>query len=113
MSKYTCRLRGDFDQVLRAIDREIGGSISATLEASGEHTIKGVRCAVRVYERYSWTGGNRVSANITLMGDSDEMYLIAIASGGSQAVFFKINRFGEDAFLEKVANAVEHFRAGR
>jgi hypothetical protein len=56
-----------------------------------------------VFERYSWSGGNRVSLSVTLFkGDEDKIYLSAITSGGSQAVFFKLNTLGEEAFLEKL-----------
>ena len=65
-----------------------------------EWSSNGVRCAVRVYERYSAIGGNRVSMNVTLVGEGDHLFLSAITSGGSQAMFFKINTWGEDAFLD-------------
>ena len=64
----------------------------------------GVRCAVRVYERYSWTGGNRLSMSLTLFGSGSELQLSAITSGGSNAMFFKMNTIGEDAFLDTIAN---------
>ena len=58
--------------------------------------------SVRVFERYSYMGGNRVSLNVTLFGNGDTIQLSAITSGGSQAMFFKINTFGEEAFLDKL-----------
>ena len=61
------------------------------------------RCSVRVFERYSALGSNRVSLNVTLFQGADgTIHLSAITSGGSQAVFFKINTFGEEAFLNKL-----------
>lgn len=45
---------------------------------------------------------NRVSLNVTLFGNRDTIHLSAIASGGSQALFFKLNTFGEEAFLDKL-----------
>ncbi|CAM3196985.1 DUF6054 family protein [Tsukamurella hominis] len=35
------------------------------------------------------------------MGHGENLYLTGITSG-SQAMFFKVNRFGEDAFLRKL-----------
>ncbi|WP_280985271.1 DUF6054 family protein [Gordonia effusa] len=67
----------------------------------------GIRCAVRVYERYSTMGGNRVSLSITLAGQGNDLFLSAITSGGSQAVFFKMNTMGEEAFLSRLIDAVE------
>jgi len=65
--------------------------------------------AVRVYERYSMFGGNRVSLNITLLGNDQNLFLSAITSGGSQAVLFKINTVGEETFLDQVRSAVERY----
>ena len=39
--------------------------------------------------------------------ESGPIQCSAIASGGSQAVFFKINTWGEETFLEKFEELVE------
>ena len=95
-------LTGNFDQVLRTLDQAIlNGSMSASLEDSSDFTGAGARCSVRVFERYSYAGGNRVSMNVTLFQAGDEpVQLSAITAGGSQAVFFKINTWGEESFLD-------------
>lgn len=115
MAKYESRLKGNFEALLSAIEEGIlKGSISASLEDGSQYENNGVRCAVRVYERYSMMGGNRVSMNITLLGKDDELFVSAITSGGSQAVFFKINTIGEQAFLESIKGIVENYkREGR
>ena len=103
MAKLEYRLRGSFDQALNVIhDGVLSGSASATYEDGSDITVDGVRCAVRVYERYSIMGSNRVSLNVTLMGRDGELYLSAITSGGSQATFFKLNPIGEEAYLGKL-----------
>jgi len=103
MAKLEKILTGDFNSILRKIeDGIINGSISASLEDSSDFYIGDMRCSVRVFERYSYTGGNRVSLNVTLFGNRDTIHLSAIASGGSQALFFKLNTFGEEAFLDKL-----------
>ncbi len=61
-----------------------------------------VRCSVRVFERYSVLGGNRLSLSVTLFGKDGDVHLSAITAGGSTAMFFKLNTFGEEAFLEKL-----------
>ena len=109
MAKYEANLNGNFDVILRAIDNEVLNGISATYEDGSDLRIGDTRCAVRVYERYSFTGGNRVSLNVTLVGSADEVFLSAIASGGSQAAFFKVNTFGEENFLSRLIGAVEQF----
>ena len=45
--------------------------------------------------------GGSISASLEDSSDG-KVYLSAITSGGSQAVFFKINTFGEEAFLDKL-----------
>ena len=110
MAKYERQLRGDFDSLLHRLDREIlGRSISATFQGGSDIVMDDVRCAVRVYERYSVIGSNRLAANITLLGRGTDLFLSIISSGGSQAVFFKINTFGESAFTDKIAKIVEQW----
>ena len=93
--------QGDFDALLTKIERIVlNGSISATLEESADYRTPQGRCSVRAFERYSWTGGNRVSMNVTLFQAGEEIQLCAVTSGGSQGMFFKLNTLGEEAFLE-------------
>ena len=105
MAKMERTLNGDFNEILRRIENGImKGSVSASLEDSSDFSDGSSRCAVRVFERYSAMGSNRVSLNVTLFeGKDGTIRLSAITSGGSQAMFFKINTFGEQAFLEKLA----------
>ena len=101
MAKLEQHVRGNFDSVLDRVHRAVMDSgVSADFEDGSDWSSGGVRCAVRVYERYSALGGNRVSMNVTLVGEGDRLFLSAITSGGSQAMFFKINTWGEDAFLD-------------
>lgn len=81
--------------------------MSASNEDGSDYAQGAFRCAVRVYERYSYAGGNRVSLSLTLMGCGSDLFLSAITSGGSQAVFFKLNTWGEEAFLDKLTEVVE------
>lgn len=104
MAKLQRTLHGDFDQLLDRIESGIlNGSMSASLEDSSDFRSNGARCSVRVFERYSYLGNNRVSLSITLFQTGDDpIYLSAITSGGSQALFFKINTWGEESFLDKL-----------
>ena len=111
MAKFESRLKGNFDELLRRLDDGIlGGSVSAHLEDGSDYVNGDVRCAVRVYERYSMIGGNRVSMSITLIGCPQELFVTAITSGGSQAVFFKINTLGEESFLRHAIDIIENYR---
>lgn len=108
MAKYETTVNGNFDVIMHKIeDGILHGSVSATLEDWSNFEFDDVRCSVRVFERYSYMGGNRVSMNVTLFGKGDTIRVSAITSGGSQAMFFKVNTFGEEAFLEKIREILE------
>lgn len=108
MAKLETRLTGSFDDVLHQLHQEIlGGSLSASYEEGSDCTLGSIRVAVRVYERYSMFGGNRVSMSLTLAGEDNRLFLSAITSGGSQAVLFKVNTLGEEAFLDTIRDVVE------
>ena len=109
MAKLEKTLSGNFDRWLEKIQQGIlDGSMSASVEESSDFRSGDARCSVRVFERYSYTGGNRVSLTVTLFQNGDEpIRLSAITTGGSQAVFFKINTWGEEAFLDKLRELVE------
>ena len=101
-------LTGDFDQVLHKLHNTIlDGSMSASFENGNDYMMGDTHCAVRVYERYSYTGDNRVALCLMLTGLGDQLRLTAITAGGSQAMFFKINTWGEEAFLDTLAQAVD------
>ena len=105
MAQLERTINEDFDSLLSRIESGIlGGSISATLEGRSDFASGGARCSVRIFERYSYTGGNRASLSVTLFKASEgsPVALSAIASGGSQGMFFKFNTFGENAFLSKL-----------
>ena len=104
-------LTGDFDRVLsRLEDGVLNGSMSASLEDSSDFTVGNTRVAVRMFERYSWTGSNRVAMSLTLAGDGSRIHLTAITAGGSQAMFFKINTWGEEAFLDTLARVLDDLK---
>ena len=108
MAIYTRYIDGKFSETLDKIhDGILNGSMSASYEDGSDWEKDDVKCAVRVYERYSAFGGNRVSLNVTLVGTDGDLFLTGITSGGSQAVLFKINTVGEDAFLDCLIDLFE------
>ena len=104
MAKLETTVSGNFDEILRHIEDGImEGSISASLEDVSDFRQGDARCSVRVFERYSYAGGNRLSLSVTLFqAGSGPVRLSAITAGGSQAMFFKVNTWGEEAFLDKL-----------
>ena len=110
MAKYEKTFKGNFNQIINLIDNGIlNGSFSASYEDGSSFSVGETKCEVRVYERYSMLGKNRVSLNVTLVGEADNLHLTAITSGGSQAVLFKINTFGEEAFLDCLRNIIDGY----
>lgn len=103
MAKLEQAFEEDFDQLLqRIVNGIVHGSVSASLEGGSDFAEGTARCSVRVFERYSYMGGNRVSLCVTLFQNGGPVHMSAIAAGGSQAVFEKINTWGEKAFLKKL-----------
>ncbi len=108
MAKLERTFTGDFDRVLVRLDQGVlGGSMSASLEDTASFTMGNTRVAVRMYERYSWTGSNRVAMCLTLVGEGENLRLTAMTAGGSQAMFFKVNTWGEEAFLDTLRDIVD------
>ena len=102
MAKLERLLTGNFDRILEKIENGVlNASVSASLEESSDFYYGPKnRCSVRVFERYSYLGGNRVSMSVTLFQAGGLVHLCAITSGGSQAMFFKLNTWGEESFLD-------------
>ena len=86
MAKLEQTVSGDFYELLRKIENGIqNSSMSASLEEFSDFESGTARCSVRVFERYSYVGDNRVSLNVTLFQNgSGPIQLSAIAAGGSQ-----------------------------
>lgn len=108
MAKLEQSLHGNFDEILTYFhDGILNASMSASYEDGSDFEAGNVRCAVRVYERFSYFGGNRVSMNVTLVGKGENLFLSAITAGGSQAIMFKVNTWGEEAFLDTLKELID------
>ena len=111
MAHHEQRLTGDLDALILHIDREIvSGSATAKHEVRINHQLGDARMVVSVYERYSAMGSNRVSLNISVLAVGEDLSVSLVTAGGSQAMFWKVNTFGEDAFLQKGVDALASFR---
>lgn len=110
MAKYVKNFLGNYDHFIQYLEKEIiNGSLTASLEEKEEFTFPQGKGVVMAFERYSYTGGNRVSLTMTIMGYDNHIHLIATSTGGSTASFFKINTWSEEAFLEKVKTAIDQY----
>ena len=111
MAKFEAELKGNFDEILLELNNAIrNSSSSSTLENTSDFALGNARCAVRVYERYNLTGQNRVSLSITLLESDGRIFVSAITSGGSKAMFVKINTLGEKTFLDVVTGTLNRYR---
>lgn len=103
MAKFETVLNDDFDSLLERIEKGIiNGSYTASLEESTDFYGENCRCSVRAFERFSYSGQNRVSLTVTLFQSGKSVQLSAITTGGSQGVMFKFNTMGEESFLDKL-----------
>jgi Family of unknown function (DUF6054) len=110
VAHYEQVIAGDVDRFTTYLDQAIpGGSATAKLEDRGDFTLGEARMVVRVYERYSALGGNRVSLTVSILAVGGQMAVSAITAGGSQAMFFKLNTLGEESFLTKAVQAITAF----
>ena len=100
MAQTTLRIRGNFQSFITHVRNAIiNGSASASLEDEINYRMGDVQIALLV------------SLSVMVTGQGDDLAVSAVASGGSEAVLFKINTFGEEAFLEKFNQAVVQFRS--
>lgn len=102
MAKLEKILHGNIEEIADRIeDGILKRSMTSSLEDKSIFGVGNAKCHVLVFERYSVMGSNRVSLNVTLFqAEEGTVHLSAIASGGSQAMLFKLNTFGEEAFLD-------------
>lgn len=110
MAKIARILKCDLDTLLHDIDEGIRESISASLEEMTDYDIPGGRVAMRVYERYSYFGGNRVSLSVLAVQQGETVNVCGISSGGSQGIFFKLNTIGEESFLGKLSQVLDRYQ---
>lgn len=111
MAKYSCELHGSFNHFCQFLKNElINSSFSASIEDEHYYDIHDVHVGILILERYSYSGSNRLSLSITITEYQNLLHVTAITSGGSQALFFKINTLGEDAFLDKFKEAIQQYK---
>ena len=72
MAKLEQHLTGDFGQIVEFIHQELmRQSMSISLEECSKNQIQGKRIELRVYERFSYAGGNRTSLTVQFIETKD------------------------------------------
>lgn len=111
MAKLEATLHGNFSAILNAIDTAVlEGSFTASLEDESHFQSSPGRCTAHRPAVRTALSCNRVSLSVLLLETAHGVRLSAIASGGSQAMFLKLNTFGEEAFLESISEAVARYQ---
>ena len=111
MASYKKYLRGDIYNFTDYIKKQIlAKSGTASLEEEMWAELGETRCCMQAFERYSAAGGNRVSLTVTTLGYDGELSVMATSTGGSEAMFFKINTLGENSFLEVLKEEAEAYQ---
>lgn len=113
MAQYNTHLAGSISSLVRYVDQAVlNGSMTASQEGGSDLICGDVRCVTRVFERYSWWGGQRLSLTVTIFGRDGDVQLSAVTAGGSGGMFIKINTWGEESFLDKFKAQIEAYAAG-
>ena len=130
MAKLEKTIRGNFDMILQTLENAVlQGSMSASYEDGSDFSQGDFRCSVRVYERYSYSGGNRVSMAVTLAHDAKLLLLDEPTSGldpvgrdemlyifrdymvkEDRTIFFSTHITSD---LEKIADYITYIQNGR
>ena len=110
MAKLEKTVVGDFLELKKYIEDELPKlSTTFSFEEGFEGISNGRRYWVAACERYAYTGRGRASLNITLLEEDDGNHIMATSTGASQAMFFKINTWSEESFLDTLRDVLEEF----
>ena len=110
MAKYEAKLKGNLYTIIADVESSVASSITASKEETSTINFENGKLIVKAYERYSYFGENRLGLTISYLETGGFIYVVAITTGGSQALFFKINTIGEVSFLDKVSRVLDKYR---
>ena len=114
MAHHEEQLTGDADAFIAHVESAIlNGSETVHREHASDRRLGDARMLVRVYERYSFTGGNRVSMSVSVLAADGELAVTVVAAGGSTGVVFKVNTLGEEWFLDHAVRAIAAYPGKR
>lgn len=111
MAFDTFTVHGDLDRFVTHVRESlVRSSATMSIECETRSEVAGARMVVLGCERFSVVGSSRVALTVSTLESGGAMQVVAVATGGSQAVVFKINTFGEQAMLDVAREAVTSFR---
>lgn len=107
MAKYEKAIKGDFNDIVRHLEKDIGSSaISMNLVDESNYSYSGMKVAVRVYDKYFMRNGNRASLSVTVVGHDSYIFVSAIGAGGGQGIFFNFSLGAEDDMVALVRDSI-------
>ena len=115
MAKFECVIPGTygFEETLKYFHDYLStSSLSSSYEDGSDFRTEKMKVAVRVYEKYTILGENRLSMTVTLATDGTDIYATAITAAGSGG-FVKVWAWGEDGYLEHFIEAAKQFEGMR
>ena len=104
MTKYEAHLRGDFDELFTWLQDGLG---QWEREDKSDYHAGGVRCALRVYEKFSlWS--RFISLTVLLIESETGLFVSAISSGGAIE-----GEWARRKLLVRVERIVEAYKQAR
>lgn len=114
MAKYTAEISGEIFAAVTEIETLLTQkSATFSVEEESFQTFGENKMIAKAYERYSYFGGNRVGMTVIFVETNQKISITAFSVGGSRAMIFKINTWGENEFLSTLAEAVNDYNAFR
>lgn len=108
MAIYEADVKGDFDEVFLYLNETIiQASTTISIEESSYVEMGETKLAIRAYERFGALSSNRVSLQLTLIANKENLHVVVISTGASQGMIFKYNFFSEENFLKTVIPAIK------
>lgn len=108
MAKFEKNIPGlyDFDEVLDYFHTSIQKGWTIKYVGGSDYRSDNVRCAFRVYDRYTFLASGRVSLSLLLAGEGDSLFVSAVTAGAGGFIRSE-EPWGEQEFLNMMAAIAE------
>lgn len=109
MAKYETKIRGNFQEIITALDVYIMNSAaSIQMIDENEYQLTDTHIIVRVYDKYFMRNSSRASLSLTAVAQDDVIYISAIGAGGGQGAIFNFSWGAEEDFVAVVEDGLAH-----
>lgn len=111
MALYQCLWKGNLTEVVEAFEREFIDKSDNEKVNEKVSTFADVRMCVYNLERYGALSSNRLALTVSMVESKGEVLVTATSAGGSAGVFFKVNTWSENYYVEDVQEWAQKFLA--